>query len=94
MFFSSSPLWKRDIIYFGTTHVQTRPVSNQAISKAMLPDSLHSKGKEMEQVIHTHRTSCQSSCLQGFGELNPSPLDGTSPGQQLKFKFTQLIKAD
>ena len=32
-------------------------------------------GTEMEQVVHTHRTSCRSGWSGGFtfGELNPSP---------------------
>ena len=34
--------------------------------------SINSNGTELEQVVHTHRTSCRSSCPKGFGELNPS----------------------
>lgn len=32
---------------------------------------MNSNGTELEQVIHTHRTSCRSGWLRGFVELNP-----------------------
>ena len=32
---------------------------------------MNSDGTELEQVIHTHRTSCRSGWLRGFVELNP-----------------------
>ena len=31
------------------------------------------KGTELEQAVHTHRTSCRSGWPRGFGELNPTP---------------------
>ena len=34
--------------------------------------SIDSNGTELEQVVHTHRTSCRSRWPRGFGELNPS----------------------
>jgi len=34
--------------------------------------SVNDKGAELEQVVHTHRTSYRSSWPGGFGELNPS----------------------
>ena len=33
---------------------------------------MNSNGTELEQVIHTHRTSCRSGWPRGFVELNPS----------------------
>ena len=37
--------------------------------------TLKSNGKEMEQVVHSYRTSCyRSSWPRGFGKLNTSPL--------------------
>ena len=35
--------------------------------------SMNSNGTELEQVVHTHRTSYRSRLPRGFGELNPSP---------------------
>ena len=32
---------------------------------------MNSNGSELEQVIHTHRTSCRSSWRRRFIELNP-----------------------
>ena len=32
---------------------------------------MNSNGTELEQVIHTHRTSCRSGWPRGFVELNP-----------------------
>ena len=34
---------------------------------------MNSNNTEMEQVIHTHRTSSRSGWPRGFAELNPSP---------------------
>ena len=34
--------------------------------------SVDGKGTELEQVVHTHRTSYRSGWPEGFGELNPS----------------------
>ena len=38
---------------------------------------MDNNGTELEQVVHTHRKSCDTSCRigwpRGFGELNPSP---------------------
>ena len=38
---------------------------------------MDNNGTELEQVVQTHRTSCDTSCRigwpRGFGELNPSP---------------------
>ena len=33
---------------------------------------VNGKGTELEQVVHTHRTSYRSGWPGGFGELNPS----------------------
>ena len=33
---------------------------------------MNSNGTELEQVVHTLRTTCHSGWLRGFGELNPS----------------------
>ena len=34
--------------------------------------NVNGKGTELEQVVHTHRTSYRSGWPEGFGELNPS----------------------
>ena len=35
--------------------------------------SVNSNDPELEQVVHTHRTSYRRGWLRGFAELNPSP---------------------
>ena len=35
--------------------------------------SVNSKGTELKQLVHTHRTSCRAGWPRGFGELNLSP---------------------
>ena len=35
--------------------------------------SVNGNGIELEQIVHTHQTSCQSGWPSGLGELNPSP---------------------
>ena len=46
--------------------------------------SLNGNSTESEKIVHTHRTSFQSSYLGGLGELNPSP-------QPLMFLLSQWI---
>ena len=37
------------------------------------PINVNSSSTELEQIVHTHRTSCRNGLPRGFGELNPSP---------------------
>ena len=42
-------------------------------TRKALQYSVNSNGAELEQIVHTHRTSCHSGWPRGLGELNASP---------------------